>query len=200
MGAPAFMEIRALNRLVGEGPRISGVHLIVDPAKRETLYTLLKDMPMVAGVSLLDEAQRAFRQLLDDNTGTFTFVALIFATMIAFGVVYNTARVALSERSRELASLRVLGFTKGEAAYVLLGELAFLALVALPIGAALGYGFTYWLVSSLSNELYRLPMTVSTETFAWGVLVILVAALVSGFMAWRDINKLDLVGVLKTRD
>ncbi len=128
------------------------------------------------------------------------FFNLLFAGIIAFGVVYNAARVSLSERSRELASLRVLGFTRGEISLILLGELASVTLMAIPVGMLLGYVFAGLLVAAFKTELYRFPLVVSSRTFAYAACAVLVAAAVSGLAVRRQLDHLDLVAVLKTRE
>jgi putative ABC transport system permease protein len=128
------------------------------------------------------------------------FINVMFAAVIAFGVVYNSARVSLSERSRELASLRVLGFTRAEISLILLGELALLTLVALPLGAAIGYGLGELILAGFNNEIYRLSFVVEPATIAWSFLTVIAAAFVSGLLVRRRLDRLDLVAVLKTRE
>ncbi len=200
LGTPAYMEIRALNEVLEEGHRISGAYVTVDPARRDEVYARLKDMPVIAGVLLKDESKQALEDLLEQNLGTMTFITIIFSSVIAIGVIYNTARVAFSERARELASLRVLGFSKGETAFVLLGELAVLAVIALPIGCGLGYLLCAWLVDAFSSDIYRLPLEISAASYGNAVLTVSIASLISGILVVRDINTLDLVAVLKTRE
>ena len=127
-------------------------------------------------------------------------INLVFAGIIAFGVVYNAARVSLSERSRELASLRVLGFTRAEISLILLGELALLTMAALPVGGLLGYGMAAAIVQALDSEVYRFPLVVSRAAFAWAFLTIIAATLVSGLVVRRRLDGLDLVAVLKIRE
>jgi putative ABC transport system permease protein len=127
------------------------------------------------------------------------FISL-FAGATAFSVVYNNARISLSERSRELASLRVLGFTRGEISYILLGELAVLVLLAIPIGFMLGWALTWFIVWSMQTELYRIPMNISRATYTLAAVIVIVSALLSGMFVRRQLNRLDLIGVLKTRE
>ena len=119
---------------------------------------------------------------------------------MAFGVVYNAARVSLSERTRELASLRVLGFTRAEISLILLGELALLTLAALPVGALIGYGFAVAIMESIQSEVYRFPLYISRQAIAWAFLGIIGAALVSALIVRRRLDTLDLVAVLKIRE
>jgi putative ABC transport system permease protein len=128
------------------------------------------------------------------------FINVVFAGIIAFGVVYNAARVSLSERSRELASLRVLGFTRAEISLILLGELALLTLAALPVGGVMGYGFAVWIAGAFESEVYRFPLVVSRPAIAWAFLTIGAAALVSALIVRRRLDALDLVAVLKIRE
>jgi putative ABC transport system permease protein len=128
------------------------------------------------------------------------FFNLLFSSVIAFGVVYNAARVSLSERSRELASLRVLGFTRGEISAILLGELAIVTAIAIPVGFLLGYVFAGLLVAAFNTELYRFPLVVTPRTFGFAAVAVLVAATLSGLAVRRRLDHLDLVAVLKTRE
>ena len=125
---------------------------------------------------------------------------MMFAAMIAFGVVYNSARISLSEQSRELATLRVIGFTRFEVTSILLGELATLTLVALPVGCALGYLFAAWATTGMDTEIYRIPLIINPSTFGFAAVTVLVATLLSSLTVRKRINQLDLVAVLKTKE
>jgi putative ABC transport system permease protein len=172
----------------------------VDPAQTDELYARLKDTPAVAGVALKRTAIESFNKTLAETFYVMIFFNLLFSSVIAFGVVYNAARVSLSERSRELASLRVLGFTRGEISFILLGELAAVTLMAIPVGMILGYAFAGALVTAFNTELYRFPLVVSTRTLAYAASSVLVAATISGLAVRRRLDHLDLVAVLKTRE
>jgi putative ABC transport system permease protein len=200
MGTSAYMEIDALRRLAGEGGTLSGAFLRVDPAQSGALYAHLKDTPAVAGVALKRTALESFDKTLAETFYVMIFFNLLFSGVIAFGVVYNAARVSLSERSRELASLRVLGFTRGEISFILLGELAAVTAMAIPIGMVMGYIFAGLLVAAFNTELYRFPLVVSPRTFGYAASAVLVAATLSGLAVRRRLDHLDLVAVLKTRE
>jgi len=200
IGSAAQMHIEDLNRLLGESNVISGVYLKVDPAKTDVLYRQLKTTPAVAGVGLQSIAERNFTELMDQNIGMSIWVYSAFAGLIAIGVVYNSVRVSFAERQRELASLRVLGFTRGEVSYILLGEIAFLTLLALPLGAALGAGMAFGLSQAMSSDLFRLPFIIHAGTFGYAALVVIVVTAVSGLMVRRQLDRMDLVSVLKSRD
>jgi putative ABC transport system permease protein len=130
----------------------------------------------------------------------FTFVATLMACSIAFGVVYNSARISLSERSRELSSLRVLGYTRGEIAYILLGELGLITLAAIPLGFVVGYWICAYVAQAVSSDLYRVPVIIQLSTYAQAASVVLFSAVISGLIVRRKLNHLDLVEVLKTRE
>ncbi len=200
LGINAYMEVESVNRLLGEGKNLTGVHLLVDSAEVDDLYRRLKSMPLVAGVTLKRAALQSFKDTLAETLNIMIFFNVLFAATIAFGVVYNAARISLAERSRELASLRVIGFTRAEISMILLGELALLVLVAIPIGLLLGYGAAVLIVSGLSTELYRFPAVVSTQTYALAAITILAAGMFSGLVVRRKLDHLDLVAVLKTRE
>jgi len=154
----------------------------------------------VAGVAVKQVVIDNFRQTMAENMGLMLSFNVGFAGIIAFGVVYNSARVSLSERSRELASLRVLGFTRGEISLILLGELAILTLVALPLGAVIGSGLTVAMVRSFESEIYRFPVVVTPRVMALAALTVITASLLSGLVVRRRLDRLDLVGVLKIRE
>jgi len=157
-------------------------------------------MPAVAGVALRQVALRNFRETMAENMNLQIFLNVFFAGVIAFGVVYNSARVSLSERERELASLRVLGFTRGEVSGLLLGELALELLAALPLGWVMGYWLSWSIVQLIHTETFELPVIIEARTYAYATLVALAAGVVSALIVRRRIDRLDLVGVLKTRE
>ena len=200
MGTSAYMEIDAVRRLMREGASLSGAVLKVDQAEAAALYARLKATPMVGGVSLKRSAIESFEKTLAETFYVMIFFNLLFSSVIAFGVVYNAARVSLSERSRELASLRVLGFTRGEISFILLGELAVVVGLAIPLGLALGYAFAAALVAAFNTELYRFPLVISPRTYAYAATAVLVAAALSGLAVRSRLDHLDLVAVLKTRE
>ena len=200
IGSGARMRLADLNSLLKEGEVISGANLLVDRSAVTALYTELKARPAVAGVALQRVAQRNFTELMDQNIGRSVWIYTAFAALIAIGVVYNTVRISFAERERELASLRVLGFTRGEVSYILLGEIAFLTLAALPLGAALGTGLAWALAQAMSSELFRLPFVIHAATFGYAALVVILVTAVSALLVRRQLDRMDLVGVLKSRD
>ena len=199
-GTNAYMNRSALHRMLREGPHLSGAHLRVEASKTDELYRRLKETPRVAGVSVKKAALQSFHETIAENLNGLRTFNIIFASIIAVGVVYNSARISLSERSRELATLRVIGFSKAEVATILLGELALLTLAALPLGMLIGYGLAYWVSLGLDTEVYRIPLVVNPATYAFSAIVVLVAAIGSGFSVRRGLSHLDLVAVLKTRE
>jgi putative ABC transport system permease protein len=200
IGLSAYMEVNALNRLLQEGQTISGAFLMVDSREQQDLYSLLKEAPAVAGVNVPAAALGSFRDSVGRTIGTMTGFLIFFACVIAFGIIYNAARIALSERGRDLASLRVLGFTQQEIRTMLLGEQALLTLIAIPLGLLIGYGLSALIVTAIDTEMVRLPLTATARTYIWASLVIAIAAVLSGLLvAWR-MGRLDLIEVLKTRE
>jgi putative ABC transport system permease protein len=200
MGVAAYMDLAALNRFMREGPAISGAYLAVDDRYRPEIYAQLKEMPRIAGTVVREQEIQSFEQTMQETMLFFTSIATMFAVIIAFGVVYNSARIALTERSRELASLRVLGFTRAEISYILLGELALLTLAALPLGLAIGRGICAYFVASVRSDLYRIPLVIGSNTYAFAATVVLIASAISGWAVRRKLDHLDLVAVLKTRE
>ena len=200
MGLQAYMDIDRLHRLMREGHALSGAYLQVDESMLGALHSQLKLVPAVAGVALTEAMRQSFREVMAENLNLQILINVVFAGIIACGVVYNAARISLSERSRELASLRVLGFTRREISGILLGELAMVTAAALPAGTLIGYGLSRMIVGSLTSEVYRIPLVVQPSTIAWGWIVVATAAALSGLVVRRRLDRLDLVAVLKTRE
>ncbi len=199
-GVVAYLDLDELNRLIGEGDRISGAHLVVSGGQWREFLRTLKDLPAARGVVIKDAMRDSFRDTTAQTIGLLRTIYLIFATVVAFSIVYNSARIALSERQRELATLRVLGFTRREVAGILVGELALLTVAALPLGLLLGTGFAAGLIYNLTTEYIRLPLIITASNLAYAVLVVALASLVSGAFSCRHLNRLDLVGALKAAE
>ncbi len=200
IGLSAYMDIRALNRLLGEGQTASGAWLAIDPSEAQSLYVRLKQMPAVASVSIREVMLKSFLDTIAENITISTGMLIAFACVIAFAVVYNSARIALSERGHELASLRVLGFSQREITLMLLGEQALLTVAAQPIGFAIGYGICALLTLAFESEVYRMPLVISGKTYAFAFLIVLAAAFGSGLLVRQRLGRLDLVAVLKSRE
>lgn len=199
-GASAYMRLDAVNRFMREDRAISGAFLAVDSGRMDEFHRRLREAPRVAAVSLRRAALAVFEELMDENLLRMRLINVFFGSVIAFGVVYNTARITLSERSRELATLRVIGFTRAEISRVLLGEIAALTVVAIPIGLLIGYGLAALAVEGLQTETQRFPLVVGPGTYGFAVTVTLVATLVSALVVRRRLDRLDLVAVLKARE
>ncbi|MES2759929.1 MAG: FtsX-like permease family protein [Pseudomonadota bacterium] len=200
IGVSGYMELRALNALMREGPSLSGAWLAIDRAALPELYRRLARMPRVAGMAQREQEIVNFNRMMEQTMLFFSTIATAFAVIIAFGVIYNSARIALTERGHELASLRVLGFTRAEIAYILLGELGLLTLLALPTGILIGRVMCHYIASALQNDLYRVPVILETRTYAFAVAVVVAAAILSGLAVRRRLDQLDLVAVLKTAE
>jgi len=179
---------------------LTGAFLTVQNDRAEELYRTLKNTPRISGVTIKEASVQSFRETIAENLGNIRFFNMLFATIIAFGVVYNSARISLAERSRDLATLRVIGFTRAEISAILLGELALLTLAAIPLGMAIGYVFAAWATLGLDTEVYRIPLVIGRKTYGFAVLVVLVGTAVSGLIVRRRLDHLDLVSVLKTRE
>jgi putative ABC transport system permease protein len=200
IGLMAYMDRDALARLSGTGPRISGAHLAIDAARLDDLYAAVKETPEVASVALQSIARIRFQETMQENILIMITVYFTLAIIIAFGVVYNSARIQLSERARELATLRVLGFGRGEVSRVLFIETGVIIAVAQPIGWAFGTAIGYFVTQSIASDLFRVPFEIGPDIFAIASLVVVGAALVSALIVRRRVDRLDLVRVLKTRE
>jgi putative ABC transport system permease protein len=200
VGLSAAMEMGALNRLMGEGAMVSGISLMLDEGQKTAFFAAAKTAPKTEMVSVTSLMLERFRETLAENITVMVTVYVALAGVIAVGVVYNFARIALSEQGRELASLRVLGFTNREVSGVLFGELAAVVLLAQPLGWLIGYGISAAMVAAFSSDLYRVPFIVGREVFATASLVVCAAALISALAIRQRIAGLDMIAVLKTRE
>jgi len=200
LGMSAYMDIDQLNRVIGEDHTASGAFLLVDESRSGELYSKLKRMPAVAAVISKRSIIDSFNLTLAQNSMIGTIVMITFASIIAFAAVYNFGRIALSERARELASLRVLGFTKSEVTRMLAGEQGLLVAAAIPLGLLTGYEIALVLSRVYSWELFRIPVMVSRASYAVCVLSVALSAAVSAIIVRYRIGKMHLVSVIKTRE
>lgn len=201
IGLNAYMSAAALGRALKEAPSISTAHIRLDPDQRASFYEVVKRSPVIQTVSERRYIVEKMDQTMGENQAIFSFVFSLFAGTICFGIVYNAARVSLSERGRELASLRVLGFSRTEVSLVLLGELGVLVLVAAPLGCVFGYGVAWTMITTMFDaDLVRPPLVVTPARYAAAVAYTVVFAVVSGFVVRRRLDQLDLIEVLKTRE
>jgi putative ABC transport system permease protein len=199
-GLGVFMRLETLDALLDDGARITGVRFSYDKSRETELFKAVKTTPAISAIALNRVSLVKFRETIAQNINYMVTIYAMLAIVITFGVVYNSARIQLSERARELASLRVLGFTRGEVSWVLLSELAILTVAAIPLGWMFGYGFGTLLIKSFSSDLYRVPFVIERATYAAAALIVLCAAAVSALVVRRRVDRLDLVSVLKTRD
>jgi putative ABC transport system permease protein len=199
-GINAYMNKKQLHALLKESDVASGAFLKVDPNYVDEIYQELESRPGIGSVSIKNAAIQSFRETIAENMLTMRSFNILFAVVIAIGVVYNSARISLSEQSRDLATMRVIGFTRKEVSTVLLGEITLFTLVAIPLGWLIGYAFAAVLILGLDTENYRIPLVVSQTTFAFASAVVIAATFFSGLVVQRRISQLDLVAVLKTRE
>jgi putative ABC transport system permease protein len=199
-GTNAYMNRSALARMLHEGDNASGAFLSIDPLKEDDLFAELKVTPRAAGVAIKSAILKSFEQTIAENLLRMRLFNIGFAAVIACGVVYNTARISLSERSRELATLRVIGFTRREISTILLGELAILTALAIPVGLSIGYLFAAWATRGMDTELYRIPLVIERATYGEAALTVIAATVASGLLVRRKLDHLDLVAVLKSKE
>ncbi|WP_128003362.1 ABC transporter permease [Piscinibacter defluvii] len=200
MGLNAYMDRETLNRLLGDGDLSSGYVLGLEPGSEDRFLAASQQQPRIAGAFSKATMLRNMEEISARNVRIMSTILTAFATVIAVGVVYNNARIALAERGWELASLRVLGFTRAEVSALLLGELALVIALALPLGMALGWGLTHLITTLLQSDQFFFPAVIRARTYAWATIVVLVAGLASALIVRRRIDRLDLVAVLKTRE
>jgi putative ABC transport system permease protein len=200
LAGAGYMELQAFGRALRETGRVSAAYVLMDRNQRERLSAQIKRTPMIAGVSFLDNASASMRKMLNEGSGFFAYMFVVFSSLMAGGVAYSAARVTFAEQERDLATLRVLGFSRREVSYVLIAEIGALLLVALPAGVLLGHVLSRWLMSQFQTDLFTFPFI--TEPAAYGRSVLFVAAAVIGAVlaVRRGVDRLDLVGVLKSRE
>lgn len=199
-GVGAYMDLDALRRLMHEGPTVSGANLTVDAARMDEFLAKVKKTPRIGSVTTTRAARESFSKTMGEMMSIVQTIYFGFAVIVAFGVIYNGARIALSERTRDLATLRVLGFTRREVAAVLIGELALLTLLALAPGLYIGSQLARALVASASTETTRLPLVLTGRAYATAVLIVLLSSGLSFAVVSRRLGKLDLLAVLKARE
>jgi putative ABC transport system permease protein len=196
-GIAAYMEIQAVNRLLGEGDVITGATVTLDARRRSDFLRALKGIPRISFVAVKESLRQSFRETTAQSMGLIQSIYLTFAVVVAFGVIYNNARISLAERARELATLRVVGLTLGEVSAVILIELALLAALALPLGLLMGTGIATAIIHSVNTETVRLPLVLTRYTYTFAVFVVLCASSLSAFVVLRKLKHLDLIAVLK---
>ena len=199
-GLSAYMDIDSLRRLMQEGSTVSGAHLSIDADKWQEFLAKVKEAPRIANLGITSALQQSFRKTTAESITLIQGIYFSFSVIVAFGVVYNSARIALSERSRDLATLRVVGFSIREVAGVMIGELVVLTAVAIPLGLWIGGHLSNFIVQAASTETIRLPLILTHETYATAILIVLLSAGVSFYVVSRRIRKLDLLGVLKASE
>jgi putative ABC transport system permease protein len=196
-GIAAYMEMHAINRFLGEGDVITGASIGLDMSRRAEFLAALKEIPRVSTVAIKETMRQSFRQTTAASMGLIQTIYLTFAVIVAFGVIYNNARISLAERSRELATLRVIGMTRREVGAVLVIELVILACIAVPIGLLLGTGLTTIVVHSINTETIRLPLVFTTYTYSFAVVTVAIASTLSALFVLRQLNQIDLIAALK---
>ncbi|MCK5666064.1 MAG: FtsX-like permease family protein, partial [Thiotrichaceae bacterium] len=200
IGLSAYMNIRQLNDIMAEGDLISGAYLSIENGSLEETQLRLNQLPQIAAIIDKNASIAGFRKTIGDFMLIYLSFVSALSIAIAFGVIYNNARITLAERSRELASLRVLGYTKAEVTTILLGELALVTILSIPLGLLLGYGMSYAFIMDIQQELFRIPLVISHSTYALAILVLSGSAIVSGLIVRDKLNKINIVNVLKIKE
>ena len=200
LGLGAYMDLGYLNALFRQVPQISTVNVTLDESKIDELHQAIKEIPRLTGIIEMNVNRRAFQDTIEENIVVMNTIYITIAVLITVGVSYNAARIQLSERARELASLRILGFGRGEVSYILVGEMMLIALIAQPIGWLIGAWIASAMTNAFTSDLYAIPLVLKPAVFATGSLVVLLAAFVSVMIVRRRLDRLDLVSVMKTRE
>lgn len=198
LGLPVYMELGSANQLLREDDLISSANILYDAHYQSELYQKLKDSPKIATVQIRRSMMQVFEDTFAKHIIVFTSFLLMFAAIIAIGIVYNNVRITLSERTWELASLRVLGFTRHEVSRLLLGGLSIEILMGIPIGFLCGTVLAFFTIQMIPNEIFRIPLKISVFTYSFATLVTIIAGIVSALIVKRKVNRLDLTAVLRT--
>lgn len=199
-GMNAYMDLEALQRALGESRSLDGAFVEVERSARAALASATQERPRLLAATLTSSTIAQFEKFMAENILLFATVNIALASCISIGVIYNTMRIALAERTIELASLRVLGFTRGEVAYVLIGEIGALTLLAIPLGWALGHAFCAWIATALGSDLYRIPVVLLPSTYAQAATVVLIATVATAAVTFHRLGQLDLVAALKIKE
>ena len=200
IGLPAYMNLKSLNRELGEVGQYFMLNLVVDSQHYESLYKAVKESPAITALMTKQSLLDAFNETVAESMLVFMFIFVVLSSILVFGVTYNMIRISLSERGRELATLRVLGFTKGETSYILLCEVGLLTLVGLAFGCFVGWGLTQLLGYAFETELFRIPIIIYPHTYSYAVIVAIIASVMSALFVVKRIHHLDLIEVLKTKE
>ena len=199
-GLGAYMDLADMNTLFRQAPRLTTVNVTLDSAQLEDLHAEIKNLPALTGLVEMNKNREAFQDTIEENIVIMNTIHVTIAVLITVGVAYNAARIQLSERARELASLRILGFGRGEVSYILVGEIMLLALLAQPVGWLIGAWIAQAMTSAFSSDLYAIPLVLEPAMFARGSLVVLCTAFAAAMIVRRRLDRLDLVAVMKTRE
>jgi putative ABC transport system permease protein len=197
IGSGAYININELSRLLDESPKVSAASISIDPNSSRALFKKLKEIPAIIGLNIVSVLRHIFEDVMAENLLKMVSTNIMFASFISFGVIYNTSRIALSERGRELASLRVLGLTRREVAYILFGELSIITIISIPLGMLIGYYLAFSMTSSMESELFRIPFIINNSTYGYSVLIVLFSTILSFSLVWWQVDKLDLVSAQK---
>ena len=200
LGLGAYMDFEYINQLFRQAPRLSTANVTLDTLQIDALHQAIKDIPLLTGIIEMNVNRRSFQETIEENIVVMNTIYIAIAILITVGVTYNAARIQLSERARELASLRILGFGKGEVSYILVGELMLIALIAQPIGWVVGAWIAQAMSSAFTSDLYAIPLVLKPATFAVASLIVLSAAFASAMLVRRRLDRLNLVAVMKTRE
>ncbi len=199
-GLGAYADMEFLDAQLRRSPQITVANVILDESRILDLHAAVQDTPALSGLVLLTDSRRSFQETLSQNVLVINSIYGIIAVLITIGVAYNGARIQLSERARELASLRILGFSRGEVSAVLIGETMLLALIAQPIGWLMGIWISTAMSNSFTSDLYAIPLVLEPSVFATASLVVLITSFVSVMLVRRRIDRMNLVSVMKTRE
>ncbi len=200
LGITAYMELDELSRLLGGGFAMNVALLRADPDAIPAIARAMTDTPAVASADIAEENYENIADTIAENIAVTSTLLVIFAGVIAFSIIYNSTVVSLLERERELASLRVLGFTKQEVGAIVYQENFLLGGVGVLLGLPFGAWSARTLLALLDTDMYRMPYHAETASFMLSAGLIAAFVALANLAVRRRIHRLDMVEVLKSRE
>lgn len=200
LGNSVYMTIDSLSRLLDEPLAMNAVLVQTDPGGADLLNNHLKDIATVAAVAVKARMLQSLMDTLAMSMRIMNTMMIGFAFAIAFAIIYNVTIVSLTERERELASLRVLGFTQQETGSILYRENAVLGVLGIIVGLPLGVVYCRFMVYAFTTDLYRFPFYIAPSSYVITSALAIGFVLIANLAVRRRIGRLDMVEVLKSRE
>jgi putative ABC transport system permease protein len=201
LGLSAYADIGYLSRLLGEELSANIVlGKTCNKSEWKNLYSALKKRPAVVGISERTRSLTQMDERFGKVMGTMIFMTVFFAGLIAFGSILNTALVSLSERSREVGTLRVLGYTPAQITWIFSGESHLLNSVGIVLGLIAGIGLSKLVSAAYSTELYRFPSVIYPSRLVISAILMFFFITLAQLIIYRMITRFPWLEVLKVKE